>query len=68
MRARDARLEWFPWVPITSPLTLLLCAAVLGEVGAGSEHGLPGFIVAARVGDSSSSMICGIGVLFLVVC
>ena len=68
MRAPDACLEWFLRDPIISPLTFLLCVAVLVDVGAGSEHGLPGSIVAARAGDSSSSMICGIGVLFLVVC
>ena len=67
MRARDARLAWFLRDPIASPLTFLLCAAALVEVGDGSEHGLPGSIVVARAGDSSSSMICGIGVLFLVV-
>ena len=67
MRARDARLEWFLWDPITSPLTLLLCAAVLFEVGDGTEHGLPVSIGAARAGDSSTSIICGIGVLLLVV-
>ena len=67
MRARDARLAWFLRDPITSPLTFLLCAAALVMVGAGGENGLPGSIVAARAGESSSSMISGIGVLFLVV-
>ena len=67
MRAREARLAWFLLDPINSPSTFLLCVAVLVMVGAGGENGLPGSIVAARAGDSSSSVICGIGVLFLVV-
>ena len=67
MRARDARFELFRCDPITSPLTFLLCAAALVEVGDGTEHGLPVSIGAARAGDSSTSIIGGIGVLALVV-
>ena len=67
MRARDACLEWFLWDPITSPLTLLLCAAALVEVGDGTVHGLPVSIGAALAGDYSISMIGGIGVFPLVV-
>ena len=67
MRAREARLTWFLLKPINSPLTVLLCVACLVTVGAGGERGSPGSLVVARVGGSSSSMISGIGVLFLVV-
>ena len=64
MRAREACLTWFLLEPINSPFTVRLCGAVLVTVGGGGEYGS---LLAARGGGFSSSIIPGIGVLFLVV-